>query len=107
MQPGAGRVFVDPEAGELARARGGCYLVRTGGVANYAQLARLGNVSRPRMTQILNLVNLAPDIQEAILFSPRIQGGRAPIILRDLQEIAAIPEWKLQRTSWAKLLETV
>ena len=43
-------------------------MVRDGIVADYSELARLGRVTRARMTQITNLLNLAPDIQEEILF---------------------------------------
>lgn len=39
-------------------------LVRQGVVRDYADLARLGYVSRARITQIMNLLHLAPDIQE-------------------------------------------
>jgi len=39
-------------------------LVRSGAVKDYAELARLGNVSRARVTQIMNLNLLAPGIQE-------------------------------------------
>jgi len=46
-------------------------LVRHGEVRDYADLARLGYVTRARITQIMNLLNLAPDIQEEILFLPR------------------------------------
>ena len=38
-------------------------LVRAGRVKDYAELARLGGVSRARVTQVLNLRNLAPSIQ--------------------------------------------
>jgi hypothetical protein len=38
-------------------------LVQTGVIANYAALAELGHVSRARVTQILNLLLLAPDIR--------------------------------------------
>src|SRR5205085_1168844 len=43
-------------------------LVRTGRVKDYAELARLGGVSRARVSQVLNLRNLAPPIQERLLF---------------------------------------
>jgi hypothetical protein len=43
--------------------------VRTGMLASYAELAGLGHVTRARVSQIMNLVNLAPDIQEALLNS--------------------------------------
>ena len=46
-------------------------LIRDGVVSDYADLARLGVVTRARMTQIMNLLNLAPDIQEEILFLPK------------------------------------
>ncbi len=78
-------------------------LVRSGTVTTFAELARLGQVSRARITQILNLVNLAPDIQEAILFLPRTERGRAGIILRDLQPVAAAVDWNKQRRMWARL----
>ena len=41
-------------------------LVRSGDVAGYAELARLGHVTRARITQVMNLSLLAPDIQEEI-----------------------------------------
>jgi hypothetical protein len=43
-------------------------LVRTGVVEGYGDLARLGIVSRPRITQLMNLLNLTPQIQEEILY---------------------------------------
>lgn len=46
-------------------------LIREGVVKNYADLARLGGVSRARITQIMNLLNLPPWKQEEILFLPR------------------------------------
>lgn len=50
-----------------------------------AGLARLGHVTRARVTQIMNLLNLAPDIQEEILFLPRTLKGRDPIRERHLR----------------------
>ena len=69
-------------------------------VADYTALARLGHVSRARVTQIMNLLCLAPDLQEALLFMPRTERGRDPIILRDLQPIAAVLDWREQRRLW-------
>src|SRR5215469_10236219 len=43
-------------------------LVRTGAVEDYAEISRLGGVSRARVSQIVNLLALAPSIQEQILF---------------------------------------
>ena len=60
----------------MARALRFERLVRTGEVRDYADLARLGHVSHARITQIMNLLTLAPDIQEDILFLPRTLQGR-------------------------------
>jgi len=77
-------------------------LIRAGDVTDYAELARLGHVTRARVTQIMNLLLLAPDIQEAILFLPRVEKGRDLIHLRQLQPIAAITDWKKQRKLWLR-----
>ena len=58
-----------------------------------------------RMTQIMNLLMLAPDIQEEILFLPRIEHGHDPLHLRQLQPIAGIPDWRKQRRLWQCLRE--
>jgi hypothetical protein len=77
-------------------------LLRDGHVGSYAELARLGHVTHARVSQIMNLLYLAPDLQEAILFLPRTQRGRDPIILRDLQPIAAELDWREQRRRWGR-----
>jgi hypothetical protein len=79
-------------------------LVRCKEVRDYADLARLGYVTRARITQIMNLLNLAPDIQEALLFLPRILKGRDPIHEKDVRSIAAVYHWHRQRKMWAKLI---
>ncbi len=81
-------------------------LLREGHVATYAELARLGHVTHARISQIMNLLYLAPDIQEAILFLPRTQRGRDPIILHQLQMIASTSEWPKQRRMWQELVST-
>jgi hypothetical protein len=79
--------------------------LRDGQVADYTKLARLGHVTRPRISQIMNLLNLAPDIQEAVLFLPRTLRGRDSIRLRWLQPIASAPDWRKQRRMWKGLYE--
>ena len=76
-------------------------LIRAGEVADYAELARFAHVTRARITQIMNLLMLAPDIQEAILFLPRVERGRDPIHLRQLQPITLVPDWRKQRILWS------
>jgi hypothetical protein len=78
-------------------------LVRTGVIADYATLAELTHVSRARISQILNLLALAPGIQETLLFLPRTVRGRDPIHLRQLQPLAAVLDWEQQRALWQGL----
>ena len=78
-------------------------LVDSGEVPDYSTLADIGHVSRARITQIVNLTLLAPDIQEAILFLPTIKHGPDQITERDLRPLAAEPDWKRQREMWAGL----
>jgi hypothetical protein len=72
-------------------------LIRSGDVKDQATIARLGRVTRARVTQIMNLLFLAPDIQEQLLFLPSVSAGRAPLLLRDLQAIARELSWAKQR----------
>jgi hypothetical protein len=78
-------------------------LIRSGQVTGYAELARLGHVSRARLSQITSLLFLAPDLQEKVLFLPRTLKGRDPIQLRHLLPIAVIPDWRKQRIRWKSL----
>jgi hypothetical protein len=72
-------------------------LLSDGVVADQAELARLGHVSRARVTQIMNLLNLAPDIQEEILFLDLLETGRERVTERRLRRTLAIPNWANQR----------
>jgi len=78
-------------------------LVDKGEVTDYADLARLAHVSRARITQFMNLLHLAPDIQEEILFLSRTEGGRAPLREHIVRSIAAIIDWRKQRRMWKEL----
>jgi hypothetical protein len=77
-------------------------LLRSGVVKDQAALARIGQVSRARVSQILALNHLAPDLQEALLFWPPIRRGRADVRLADVLPIAALPDWNEQRLRWSK-----
>jgi hypothetical protein len=78
-------------------------LLRAGQIADNAALARLAHVTRARITQVLNLLHLAPDIQEELLFLEGNPRGRGAILLAHLQPIAAIPDWRRQRRRWHTL----
>jgi hypothetical protein len=75
-------------------------LIKQGEVRDYADLARLGHITRARATQIMNLLNLAPDIQEALLFLSPTEGGRDQIKEWQVRPIAAEPCWATQRRMW-------
>src|SRR6267378_1826680 len=81
--------------------------LRQGVLKDCGEVARVGHVTRARVSQILTLVNLAPDIQEAILFLPRTQRGRDPVILSDVLPIATELDWKRQRRASRRLMGTV
>jgi hypothetical protein len=68
-------------------------LLRAGEFRDYAELARLGRVTRARITQIMRLLDLAPDIQEQILFLPKLKGLNE----RNLRPIVRRIDWNEQR----------
>jgi hypothetical protein len=74
-------------------------LLRSGTIGDYAELARLGRVTRARMTQIMKLLHLAPDIQEQILFLPPFRGLNE----RNLRPIANRIDWDEQRHLFQEL----
>lgn len=80
-------------------------LLRDGVVNNQAEIAMLCHVTRARMTQIMNMLHLAPDIQEAILMLPPTVSGRDPLHERHIRRIAREVEWPDQRRLWKALHE--
>ena len=78
-------------------------LIRAGEVTGCAELAMLGHVTRARVSQIMCLRCLAPDLQEKVLFLPPTTKGRDSIQLRDLLPIARIADWRKQRVRWNDL----
>jgi hypothetical protein len=77
-------------------------MVDRGKVRDYADLARLGYVSRARITQIMNLLHLAPDIQERLLDGVLRQSITSE---RHLRPVIRNLDWAAQRTHFAKLIE--
>lgn len=78
-------------------------MVAQGQIEDYATIARLGGVSRARITQIVNLTLLAPDIQEEILFLPKTHRNRDPFSTAALQSLAREHDWQRQREMWTRL----
>jgi len=75
-------------------------LLRSGAVADATTLARLAHVSQPRITQILNLTLLAPDIQEALLFLPTVERERPKNGEKMMRKMCAEMSWTRQRETW-------
>ena len=78
-------------------------LVRVGEVESHADLARLGQVTRARISQIMDLLCLASDIQEEILFLPLMERERDAISEHELRVVCAVADWREQRRRWREL----
>ena len=74
-------------------------LVREERMQDYAELARLGSVTRGRMTQMMQLLHLAPDIQEQLLFLAETPGLNE----RNLRAIVSCIDWSEQRRMFEKI----
>ncbi len=78
-------------------------LIGSGTVSNYAAVAEVARVSRSRVTQMTALLNLAPDIQEEILFLPVAEARRLRISEPSLRRLTATLLWNQQREQWRNL----
>jgi hypothetical protein len=78
-------------------------MIQRGEARDYADLARLGCLTRERMSQIMELVWLAPDIQQDILEFRPTGGTRFPISEVAARRIAHALYWKDQRKAWREL----
>jgi hypothetical protein len=72
-------------------------VVREHRLRDYAEIARRGEVSRARLSQIVSLMNLAPAIQEALLFLPKTVTGRDRITEKQMRKIACVIDWERQQ----------
>jgi hypothetical protein len=77
-------------------------MIRTGEALDMIELARRGHVTQPRMSQIMALNQLAPDIQEALLNLPATK-GKPEIHEKRLRPIAAMLRWEDQRAAWRRI----
>ena len=77
-------------------------LLDTGEVKNLAEVPRRGHVTRARVTQIMNLLLLAPDIQEEIVFLPPTKEGDDKVTERSVRAAVAEPSFVNQRYIWGR-----
>ena len=66
-------------------------LVESGHVKGYAEAARQLTITRARMSQVMNLLNLSPRVQEALLL------GRIHVTERRLRALGSDLEWDASR----------
>ncbi len=78
-------------------------MIRNGELDDLAEAARRLNLTRARVTQITNLLLLAPEIQEAILNLPLVTDERDSVTERQLRPIAAEPDWNKQLSMWRQI----
>jgi hypothetical protein len=78
-------------------------LLDTHVVETQAEIAELAKLTPARVTQIMNLLGLAPDIQEEIFFLPPVIEGRRAVTERHLRQVLKTVAWSEQRERWAAL----
>jgi hypothetical protein len=78
-------------------------MLSMGVVKNKAEIARIEGISRARVTQILNLINLAPEIKTYLNFTAD-QNDLKTLTERRLRKIAKINNHKLQIENFQELL---
>lgn len=78
-------------------------MIRRGDARDCADLARLGGLTRARISQIMKLLWLAPDIQMDILYLPPTPSGRFPVSEVAMRKIANKLAWPDQHEEWVKL----
>jgi DNA invertase Pin-like site-specific DNA recombinase len=82
-------------------------MIRRAVVPDYSVLAAVGRVSRARVTQIMNLLNLAPDIQEQILFLGWEAADHCGICEQTIRRMSALLLWNEQRKYWTALTSKI
>ena len=78
-------------------------MIRNDELDDLTEAAKRLNLTRARVTQITNLLLLAPRIQEAILDMPLVTNGRDTITERQLRSITAEPDWNKQLSMWRQI----
>ena len=75
--------------------------IAQGKVRDQADVARRLGFTRARLTHLLDLLLLAPDVQERVLFLEAIDGLQ-PISERELRKVAHAGSWVEQRQAWTE-----
>lgn len=93
-------------ARQLALAHALQKRVEDGEFVDYADMARALGFTRARITQIMDLLLLAADIQEEILFL-EVPPGAQPVSERAVRDsVLKSLDWQEQRRRWAQVKRT-
>lgn len=76
--------------------------INNGEYIDRADAARKLGLTRARVSQLLDLLMLAPDIQERILFMERVDGVE-PTSERALRDVVKQLKWQSQVDTWRKI----
>lgn len=79
-------------------------MIDQGLTRDLADLSRQLGLTRARITQIVSYTRLAPDIQEEILFLPRVEPGKDRSSEHRLRAILREPLWEQQRPMWHAMM---
>jgi hypothetical protein len=77
--------------------------IREGEIRNYRDIAQAGRISRARLSQIMRLTDLAPSIQEELLFLPKTVMGPDRITEKALRQVARSVDWEQQKQALSDL----
>ena len=78
-------------------------MIRCGDLQDWAHAARAAGVTRARMTQIANLLLLAPEIQESFLLQTERSASDTRITERALRPVLSEPVWHCQLRRYAPI----
>jgi hypothetical protein len=78
-------------------------MIKQGGARGYADIGRLSGLCRERISQVMRLNYLAPDIQIELLYLPPTPTGHYPISETAVRSIANLLSWAEQRQEWTRL----
>ena len=78
-------------------------MIRQGEAKNFADVSRLAGLCRERISQLMRLTYLAPDIQVELLYLPPTSTGRYPVSETSIRRIASLLSWVDQRDQWERL----
>jgi site-specific DNA recombinase len=109
-RPGANGVGKEADGGQVPRVSRLMALaikferlIREGEIRNHRSIAETGQVSRARLSQIMRLTDLAPSIQEELLFLPKTIAGRDRITEKALRQVARSVDWDWQKKQFEDL----